>query len=68
ENAFFVATVALHPQDITVWATLAVATKVTKVTLIAGGNITLVGLAVYAGVRWLLARRQPAPERPTIGQ
>lgn len=68
ENAFFVATVALYPQDIAVWVALAVATKVTKIALIAGCNIMLVGLVIYAGVRWLLARRQHAPERPTIGQ
>jgi hypothetical protein len=68
ENAFFVATVALYPQDITGWAAFAAGTKVTKLSLIGGCNITLVSLAVYAGVRLLLARRQHAPEHPTTGR
>jgi len=60
ENGFFVATVALYPGDITVWATLALVMKATKIGLLALSNTAIAGLAFYAGIRWLHARRRPS--------
>ena len=60
ENGFFVATVALYPGDITAWATLALVMKATKVGLLALSNTAIAGLAFYAGIRWLHARRSPS--------
>ncbi len=72
ENGFFVATVALYPRDITAWATLALATKGTKVGLLALSNTAIACLALYAGIRWLQARRRlstpdPGSSGKTIG-
>jgi hypothetical protein len=69
ENGFFVATVALHPREITTWATLALAMKTTKVGLLLLLNPMIAGLALGAMIAWLAARRtspDPGQERRTM--
>lgn len=56
ENGFFVASVTLYPQDVTLWATLAVATKSLKVGFLMVCGPTILGLAGVAAVRWVAAR------------
>jgi hypothetical protein len=58
ENGFFVATVALYPQDVTFWATLAVATKSVKVGFLLVSSPAIFGLAGLAALRWLVTRAQ----------
>ena len=59
ENGFFVAVVALYPRAIATWATLALAMKTTKVGLLVLLNPMIAGLALYAVIAWLAARRSP---------
>ena len=58
ENGFFVATVALYPREITTWATLALAMKITKIGLLACLTPMIAGLALRAAIAWRAAHRR----------
>lgn len=63
ENVCFALTIWLYPQDVTLWATLAIGLKTTKIAFSVVCNPVVIALAMYAIGRWLLSRLRSWPLR-----
>lgn len=58
ENACYVAAIGLYPGDVTLWATLGVTLKATKIGLGLACNLAILPISMYAVWRWAVPRLQ----------